>query len=94
MMEDHEFCDTCPGCRPAMLDVKSGKPLPSDHPAMVVVNRVWSNDTTYAQRRAFIEVTLKNSRRPEDVKLFQEVATKIQTALEEDDNGRAKQDSG
>ncbi len=81
MMEDHEFCDTCPGCRPAMADVKTGKVMSRDHPTMVVVDRVWDNETTYAQRKAFIEVTLHNSRKPEDMKLFQEVAQLIQEAI-------------
>lgn len=88
MMEWHEFCDDCEGCRPAMLDLKTNKPLPNDDPMMVVVNRVWDNETTYAQRKAYIEVTLHNSTRPNDVRLFQEVAQKIQAALEEHESNR------
>lgn len=81
MMEDHEFCDDCPGCRPAMLDMKTGKPMPNDHPAMVEINRLWDNETTYAQRKAFIEVTLHNSRQPHEMRLFGEVQEMMQEAL-------------
>lgn len=81
MMEDHEFCDSCPGCRPAMMTTE-GRRIADDDPMMVIVNRLWDNETTYAQRRAFIEVTLKNSRKPHDLRLFQEVATMMQEALE------------
>jgi hypothetical protein len=40
---------------------------------MVVINQIWDNDATYKLRRAFIEVTLKNSRKSTDVKLAKEV---------------------
>ena len=80
MMEDHEFCDSCPGCRPAMLDMKTGQPLPDDDPIMVAVNRAWDTQTSFAQRRAYIEVTLKNSRDPETMKLAQEAMQTVVAA--------------
>jgi len=81
MMEDHEFCDSCSGCRPAMLNVQTGKPLPATDPMMIKVNQIWDNDTSYAQRRAFIEVTLKNSENPRDRQLCMEVMHKIQQVI-------------
>lgn len=80
MMEDHEFCDNCSGCRPALLDMETQQPMSNDNPIMIEVNRVWDNETTYAQRRAFIEFTLHNSRNPSDVSRAQEVMQKIQEA--------------
>lgn len=80
MMEDHEFCDDCPGCRPALLDVENQKQLPDDDPIMIEVNKIWDGETTYAQRRAFIKVTLHNSRNAMDVARFQEVTQKIEIA--------------
>ena len=80
MMEDHEFCDDCPGCRPALLDLQTQQSLPDDDPIMVKVNRVWDSDTTYAQRRAFIKVTLHNSRNKQDMVRAQEVTQKIEVA--------------
>ena len=82
MMEDHEFCDTCPGCRPALATL-DGRKVPDDDPKMVIINELWDTQTTYAQRRAFIEVTLKNSRNSIDVKLCQQVMDKIQEALKD-----------
>jgi hypothetical protein len=82
MKEDHEFCDTCPGCRPAILDMKKGTPFPEDHPVTQAVNKVWDNETTYEQRKAYIAVTWKNSQKPDDLRLSKEVLDKIQTALE------------
>lgn len=82
MMPDHEFCDSCPGCRPAMLDMQTGQVMANDHPMMIVVNRIWDHETTFAQRKGFIEVTLKNCRNPHEMRLFQEVSEKIQAALD------------
>jgi len=82
MMEDHEFCDDCPGCRPAMIDAETGKVMSPDSREMQIVNQVWDNETTYAERKAFIEVTLKNSRLPNEMKLFEAVGEKMKRALE------------
>ncbi|MHA2427585.1 MAG: hypothetical protein ACXADB_06145 [Candidatus Hermodarchaeia archaeon] len=82
MMEDHEFCDDCPGCRPAMLNPLTGQVYPKDSPEMQAVDAVWDNETTYAERKAFIEVTLKNSRLPHELKLFEAVGEKMKRALE------------
>ena len=83
MMPEHEFCDDCPGCRPALLDVKTGKVMAPDDPVMTKINDVWDNETTYAQRRAFIEVTLHNSRNPVDMKRFEEVVRMSQNVMKE-----------
>lgn len=80
MLEDHEFCDNCPGCRPAILDMRTRRPLGPDTPEMKAVNEVWDKDTTYAQRRAYIEVTLHNSRQPGELRLAEQVMAKIQQA--------------
>ncbi len=85
MMPDHEFCDSCPGCRPALLDINTHEVLSNDSPVMKIVNQIWDNETTYAQRKAFIEVTLHNSRLPNEMKLWQEVNEKITKALEKND---------
>ena len=81
MLEDHAFCDSCPGCRPAMIDVKTGKPVPPDDPKVLAINLLWDKRTTYEQRKAYIEVTLHNSRKPEDMRLCQEVLGKIEVVL-------------
>lgn len=74
----HEFCDHCDGCRPGMIGF-DGKVLPESDPLMMKISAVWRNKTTYAQRKAFIDVTLHNRHTPENlahmdvlIKLFQE----------------------
>ena len=87
MMDDHEFCDDCFGCRPAIATVNPdntvGPPMPQDHPAMVKINKYWDNETTYAQRKAFIEVTLHNSRISVEMKLANQVMERIRTIMQE-----------
>lgn len=87
MMEDHEFCDSCPGCRPVLIDPATGKPLPDDSPVMKAVNAFWDNRTSYAERRAFIEVTLKNSREPHELGLAMEMMTRLKGAVEKEMGG-------
>lgn len=82
MLPDHEFCDDCPGCRPAVLF--DGEVLPPDDPVMIKINKVWDNHTTYAQRRSYIEVTLHNSRNPVDIRRMQEVAKLFQEEIEDE----------
>jgi hypothetical protein len=77
----HEFCDHCPGCRPALIDTVTGQPLPDDSPVMLTVNRIWNHETTYAEREAFIKVTLHNSRVPEVIELAAGVARKFSAAF-------------
>lgn len=73
MMEDHEFCDNCSGCRPSLIDTKTKQRMADDNPIMIKINQIWDNETTYAQRRAFIKVTLHNSRNLVDLRRMQEV---------------------
>lgn len=82
MLPNHEFCDHCPGCRPAFIDTQTGKALAADSPTMLTVNAVWDNQTTYAERKAFISVTLHNSRAPDDMRLAQAVMKKIEDGLD------------
>lgn len=81
MMENHVFCDHCPGCRPAVLDVATGEPIPDTDPRMVEINRYWDKETSFEQRKGFIEVTLHNSRKPSDLAMFEQIARKIQKAM-------------
>lgn len=83
MLEEHEFCDDCPGCKPAILDIKTNKPLPSDDPLMKAVMFMWKNGTTYQERKAYIEVTLHNSRLPSDLRLAGMVFEKIKEIMQQ-----------
>ncbi len=73
----HEFCDHCPGCRPAMMDER-GNVIPDHMPIMIAVNRIWNTQTTYEERKSFIEVTLHNSRDPVQIAEAMAVASRFQ----------------
>ncbi|MDD3473383.1 MAG: hypothetical protein PHS86_11415 [Syntrophaceae bacterium] len=83
MLEDHEFCDDCPGCKPAILDMKTNRPLPPDDPLMQAVMFMWQNGTTYQERKAYIEVTLHNSRSQSDLILANSVFHKIKEIIQQ-----------
>lgn len=80
----HDFCDHCPGCRPALIDLKTGKLMAQDSATMKAVNDIWNKQTTYDERKAFIAVTAHNSRKAEDVLLAQSVMTKIMAATRDE----------
>lgn len=78
----HDFCDHCPGCRPCLIDLQTGQPQPPDSPVMIRVNRLWDKETTYAERKAFIDVTLHHSQKPKDIQLAHAVIEKIKAVAE------------
>lgn len=77
----HEFCDHCPGCRPALIDTATGQPLPDDSPVVLTVNKIWNTQTSYAEREAFINVTLHNSQATDAIMLAAGVARKFSDAF-------------
>ena len=77
-MSLQRFDDSCPGCRPALLDLQTGLPLPDDHPAMLKVVALWAT-TTRAEREAFHHITCLNSRDPVDLALVSPLMGRIQT---------------
>ena len=77
----HQFCDHCPGCRPALIQPATGKVFADDSPEMLAVMKIWNHNTTYSERKAFINVTVNNSRKSEDLKLSRTIMAKIHSAL-------------
>lgn len=93
MHTPHEFCDSCPGCRPALAEVADDGSLVPFHwsdPAAVETDRYWKRETTYAQRRAYINFTVNNSRDPRDMKLASQVAQRIAWILQKHRSPTAK----
>ena len=78
------FSDDGPGCRPALVDITTGKVLPADNPAMQKVLSVWKH-TSRDERVAFHRVCCSNSRNPVDMLVFQGIASRFKTALSADD---------
>ncbi len=88
MMEDHEFCDSCEGCRPAIASVdpvtgKVGPALPRTSPPMRAIDEYWDNHTSYEERKSYIEVTLHNSRRSIDMERTRKLTDAFQKLLSE-----------
>ena len=73
----HEFCDHCPLCRPALLDLRTGGLMSSDSPVMVRMNHIWNHETTYAERKAFIDVTVHNRHSDQNMRLAQSIMDKL-----------------
>ncbi len=79
-MSREEFQDNCAGCRPALLDLETKKPLPPDSPEMQAINAVWET-TTIEERQAYHHICCQNSRAPEDLRTVEPLIAKIQNAL-------------
>ncbi len=76
MRTAHEFCDHCEGCRPALID-QTGRWMPDSSEIMKLVNRIWNNETTYAERKAFIDITVHNRLTAENLALAGLIMQKI-----------------
>jgi hypothetical protein len=79
-MSIKSFDDECPGCRPMMVDVKTGQAFADDSAEMVAVNRVWSA-TTLAERQAWHHVTCQNSLSIVDLQVVEDFSDRVETAL-------------
>ena len=79
-MSLERFDDECPGCRPTMMDVKTGRLFADDSAEMVAVSRLWG-ETTPDERRAWHRFTCQNSRAPADMILVKAFSDRVQAAL-------------
>lgn len=59
-MSREAFDDECPGCRPALVDPRTGEKYADSSPPMVALNAVWAA-TPVETRRAFHRVTCLDS---------------------------------
>jgi hypothetical protein len=76
-MSIEKFDDNCPGCRPAILDLKTGKVLSDDDPVMAKMLGIWAT-TTLAQRQAYHRVMCLNSRDAVDLLLVRTVIDRFE----------------
>ena len=79
---NHEYSDDCEGCQPAMLDLKTGRTLPKDHPTMIIICKAFKEQTTLSDRRAWHRVVLQNSQNDKDLEIAQKVVDIMTKALE------------
>lgn len=78
-MPTHQFDNT--RCRPAMLDPKTQQSLPDDDPTMIIVNRIWDEQTSLAIKEAWHRVCCCNSRDASDLELASAFSRRINEAL-------------
>jgi hypothetical protein len=71
-----KFDDNCPGCRPAIIDVKTKQVLPDNHPVMAAMLEVWKK-TSIGERRAYHRVMCLNSQDAIDLYLVDGVIAKL-----------------
>jgi hypothetical protein len=77
------FSDDCPGCRPSLINLQTGKQMADDDPIMQTVNAVWKQ-TSYAERQAFHRVCCQNSRRTTDLLACESISQKMQAAMKKE----------
>ncbi len=74
------FSDECAGCRPAMIDMTTGKPVPEDAAFMRAILGVWAG-TTRGERLAWHRVTCQNSRNEMDMLFCHGLQKRFQAAI-------------
>lgn len=79
-MSRERFDDECAGCRPAMVDVKTGRVLADDSVEMTIVNRLWG-ETSREERLAWHRFTCQNSRALVDVQLVKAFSDRLEAAF-------------
>jgi len=77
--------DECPGCRPVLVDMATGKVEPEGSPKMNAVMKIWGQ-TTLAERQAFHRFTCLNSRADGDVAVMQSLSLRFKQAIEAQGN--------
>jgi hypothetical protein len=79
-MSHAHFDDECVGCRPAMVDIETGRVYADDTLEMTIVNRLWS-ETTLGERQAWHRVTCQNSRSLVDMQFAKAFADRLEAAF-------------
>ena len=74
------FDDNCPGCRPAIVDTRTGKVLPDSAPEMSAALAVWGRASP-REREAFHAVCCLNSRDAADLGPAAALVERIKQAL-------------
>jgi hypothetical protein len=78
-VSEKTFSDDCPGCRPALLDPKTGKLLPKDDPFVVLVNKIY-DELPKADKIAWHRFTCLNARDLVTVSAVKRFSDRIEAA--------------
>jgi hypothetical protein len=79
-MSYETYEDDCPGCRPVLLDTRTGKQIPDDNPMMQVVLTLFEQ-LTLTEKQAWHRFTCQNSSAPADLKAVAMFQARIEAAL-------------
>ena len=79
-MSRGKYEDNCPGCRPALLDTTTGKPIPEDTPLMQAILKWWET-VDRKSKEAFHNCTCLNSKDPEDLKAMSRIIEDMKKAM-------------
>lgn len=80
IMSKEKFNPHCEGCKPVVIDMATGQPLPDDGPVMQLVMGVY-NSFTYAEKESFHAVMVLNSRKPEDLTVCEKINEAVKMAM-------------
>ena len=81
-MSWEKFDDECPGCKPALIDLKTNKVKPDDSPEMIAIFSLWK-ETTLEERQAWHRACCSNSKDKEDRRIVNGLVGRIEKALAE-----------
>jgi hypothetical protein len=79
-MSMETYDNDCPGCRPAIVDVATGKIMPQDSPVMQIINQLF-NKLTPEERQAWHSFICQNSRDPKVIEYVGRFTGQIEAAL-------------
>ena len=85
-MSRTKYAEDCPGCRPVAIDMKTGRPLPDDHPMMRTLAAIWQK-TGPLHKAAFHRVTCLNNKSMLDLALAREYIQEVEAAAKGDPQG-------
>lgn len=80
-MGRHEYREDCPDCQPALVDPSTGEVMSKTSEEMVRIMKMWWK-RPFEERRAYMNVTLHNSRLPADIILAEAIVRRIQAILD------------
>jgi hypothetical protein len=81
-MSRKAFSEDCSGCRPALLDPKTRRPLPNNDPAVILVNKVF-DELSQADKVAWHRFACLNARDLEAIMAAKRLADRFEAAGKE-----------
>lgn len=80
-MSWNEFQEECRGCRPAIMDVKTGRVYADDSPIMKAILGVWDKATP-EEKQAYHRITCQNSRADKDLETVAPLLERLKEVID------------